>query len=386
MTSTVATEGTPLSEHPLGPPGDERHLVEIAAELAARFAETAAELDDSAEIPIENLRALHAAGLDEAVLPAGLGGRALSFRAFGEIVRIVSAACPSTACIWLMHIGAAVGLATLSPPGIDRYYADELRAGRRFANALSEPTSGNLFLLPQQVAEPAEGGWRLSGAKRFVSGCEIADHLLVNALVDGEPTFFGLEPDDTVSFIPIWDTLGLRASRSQLISFDGTLLRTDRRCRPATLEEPNHISAGLAFLSLGIAEAALAALVGHARTRTIPTTGEPLARMQWVRFDVADAHVRLEAARLYARHSAWLADQASELFLPSALRAKLLANEIARDIAQLGVRVGGASGYLRTSPIQRHFRDAQAGGLMAYSAEVSRDHIGASVLEKQPHD
>ncbi len=32
----------------------------------------------------------------------------------------------------------------------------------------------------------------LDGAKRFVSGSEIADYLLVNALVDGEPVFFGV--------------------------------------------------------------------------------------------------------------------------------------------------------------------------------------------------
>ena len=37
------------------------------------------------------------------------------------------------------------------------------------------------------------------------------------------------------------------------------------------------------------------------------------------------------------------------------------------------MRIGGASGYLRSSPIQRHFRDAQAGALMAYSVELCRD-------------
>ncbi|QWF85798.1 hypothetical protein [Amycolatopsis sp. CA-230715] len=37
-------------------------------------------------------------------------------------------------------------------------------------------------------------------------------------------------------------------------------------------------------------------------------------------------------------------------------------------------------GYLRTSPIQRIFRDAQAGGLMAYSVEVCKDRIGREVL------
>lgn len=70
----------------------------------------------------------------------------------------------------------------------------------------------------------------------------------------------------------------------------------------------------------------------------IPTTGKPVADLQWVTFDTADAHT------------------------------------------ELGVRVGGGSGFLRTSPIQRHFRDAQAGALMAYSVEVCRDTVGGRVL------
>ncbi|GAB3476790.1 acyl-CoA dehydrogenase family protein [Amycolatopsis cihanbeyliensis] len=369
-----------LNDHPLGPPAHERSWVATATELAAGFAATAAELDDSAELPTRNLRALHASGLDLATLPTEYGGQALSFRSFGEIVRVLSAACPSTACIWLMHIGAAAGLVQMSAPSTAGFFAGELRAGKRFANALSEPGCGNMFLMPLQAAEPVAGGYRLTGAKRFVSGCEIADHFLVNALVEGRPAFFGLAPDDTVSYIPIWDTMGLRASRSQLVHLDGTLLPANRQCLPPTEPKPNHIAAGLPFLALGIADAALAAMVEHARARTIPTTGEPLARMQWLRFDAADAQLRLESATLYARHTGWLADQGSPEFAAAALRAKPLANDIARDIAQLGVRVGGGSGYLRSSPIQRHFRDAQAPGLMAYSVEVCKDRVGEDLL------
>jgi alkylation response protein AidB-like acyl-CoA dehydrogenase len=279
-----------------------------------------------------------------------------------------------------MHIGAAVTLVERSTPEAARYYADELHAGKRFANALSEPASGNLFLMPMQVAEPVPGGFRLEGAKRFVSGCEIADHYLINALVDGQPTFFGLAPDDTVHIEPIWDAVGLRATRSQLVRLQATVLRADRRCVPIATRRPNHIAAGLSFLSLGIADAALAALTAHARSRTIPTTGQPLARMQWLTFEVADAHLRLESAALYAQHTAWLADQNAPEFDAAALRAKPLANEVARDIAQLGVRVGGGSGYLHSSPLQRHFRDAQAPALMAYSVEVCKDRIGNEVL------
>lgn len=365
--------------HPLGPLPHEQRWIDVAHELATEIAERAAEFDEKAELPMESLRALHASGLDRATLPVEYGGEGLSYRAFGEILRIISAACPSTGCVWLMHIGAACGLVQLSEPDTARFYADELIAGRRFANALSEPSGGNLFMFPLQSAEPVDGGYRLSGAKRFVSGCEIAEHFLVNALVDGEPTFFGHATDDTVTFPPIADTLGLRASRSRQVSFDGTVLRTDRRC-PATEPKPNHIAAGIAFHSLGIADAALDALINHARSRTIPTTGRPLAEQESLRADVADLSVRLDAARLYARQVAWLADENAPDFLPSALRAKMLANQVTTDIAQAALQVGGGQGYLLSSPIQRLHRDAQAPWLMAYSVEVCRAHVGAEIM------
>lgn len=110
------------------------------------------------------------------------------------------------------------------------------------------------------------------------------------------------------------------------------------------MQRPNHIAAGLALLSLGIADAAEQALIS------------------------------------YARNMAWLADQNSPEFLPATMTAKVLANDIARDVAQVALKAGGGSGFLRTSPIQRLFRDAQADGLMAYSAEVSKDRIGKTVL------
>ena len=376
----TVTDPTHAPADPYGPPPDERHWLDVAHELGARFATTAADLDEKAELPTANLAALHESGLDTAMLAVEHGGAGMSYRTFGPVLAAVTRGCPSTGCIWLMHVGAASSLTNLSPDPVAEHYASEWRAGRRFANALSEPTSGNLFLVPLQNAEPADGGWTLTGAKRFVSGCEIADHLLVNALVDGVPSFFGVDLDDTVTPIPIWDTMGMRATRSQLLSFDGTLLRAERRCRAPGPGEPNPIAAGLAWLSLGIAQAALDALVDHARDRVIPTTDAPLSHMQWVQFDTADATVALRAARLLAERTMWLADAHSPEVLDAAIESKLAANQVAKTIADLGVRVGGASGYLRTSPIQRHFRDAQAGALMAYSVELCRDWIGKRTL------
>ncbi len=365
---------------PYGIPAHEALWVDRVRELAVGFRERAAAYDESGELPIDNLRALHAQGIDTLFLPTELGGQGIGHQTFGEIVRTLSEACPSTACIWLMHIGAAVALAQRTTATLGSYYVDAFHAGKRFANALTEPAGGgSAFLLPQQTAIPVPGGYRLDGAKRFVSGCEIAEFFLVSALVDDTPAFFGLPRDTTVSFTEIWDTLGLRAARSQLIAFNGTLLRAEHRTEAPQRGDLNPIGVGLALLSIGIADAALAALVKHARARIISIAGKPLAHMQWVQFAVAEKQSALEAARAYTRQTLWQLDNGTAEPL-AILRAKLLANEVARQIAQLGIDIGGATGYLRSSPIQRHFRDAQAGGLMAYSIETSKVFIGEDVL------
>ena len=365
---------------PFAPPEAEAHWIERVRELAVGFADRAPDHDADATLPLENLRALNDCGLDTAVLPVPYG-QGLSFRTIGAALTEIAAACPATAALWLMHAGAAHGLVSLSAPAAARSYADELAAGRRFANALSEPSSGNLFLNPQQSAEPVEGGWRLEGAKRFVSGCEVADHFLTNVLVDGVPTFFGVPKDDTISFAGVWDAMGMRATRSQLVSFTGTLLRPELRCGPPAPTSTNLISAGLPFLSLGIARAAVDAAAAHARGRFLPGVGDVLANLQWVRFEMAGLHVALRGAFLLAEQAVWLADAGDGQAAPAAVEAKLAANEVAKQAAALGVKIGGATGYLATSPIQRHFRDAQAGALMAHSVEVCSDLVGAWALD-----
>ncbi|MEV6279361.1 acyl-CoA dehydrogenase family protein [Nocardia sp. NPDC051832] len=369
-----------INEHPMSLPEAENHLLERVAELAAGFAAVAAEYDDRAEIAVDHLTALHKAGADAAVLPAGVGGTGMSYRAFGRLLRILAKADPSTATIWLMHAGAGVGLAEFTRDTLGPFFAEEFLAGKRFANALSEPASGNRFLNPQQDALPATGGWTLTGAKRFVSGAEIADYLIVNARVDDVPTFFGVPlPDPSVSVIPIWDTLGLRATRSQLLAFDNTVLRSEYRGRAPGFTDFQTIPAGLPAISLGVADAALSALVEHARGREI--LGKPLSHQQWVQFEVADVESRLAAAHALYEHGLVEADNGIPSFFPTLMRAKYLANKIAVEVAQLGVRVGGASGYLKQSPIQRHLRDAEAGQLMAYSTEVMAGEIGREVLQ-----
>ncbi|WES62802.1 acyl-CoA dehydrogenase family protein [Microbacter sp. GSS18] len=364
---------------PVEVPASERRWIDAVDALAPAFAESVAADDADARLPIEHLRALSDTGLDVAFLPVEHGGEALSHATLGQIVRVLAAAHPAVATVWLMHIGAAHALVTTSAPDAAAFFAAELRAGRRFANALSEPAGGNHFLASQQDAVPTTDGWALTGRKLFVSGSEAADHLYLNVRVDGERAFFGVTIDESVTFPPIDETMGMRATRSRTIVFDRTPLPGGRRCEKPTTDYASLITVAFAFISIGIAESALDALTetaSRARTPGAP----PLADATWVRQETAMAWVQLRAARLLAEQVTWLADHGSRETVPAATEAKMLANEVAKTAAALAVRIGGGGGYLLRSPIQRIFRDAQAGALMAYSVPFSQEIVGGWVL------
>jgi len=363
---------------PVAVPESEQHWVDTVAGLAPSFAATVAADDAEARLPIDHLRTLQETGLDAAFLPREHGGEGLSYATLGTVVRTLAAAHPAVATVWLMHLGAAHALVTLSSPEEAAFFASELRAGKRFANALSEPAGGNFFLASQQDATPAGEDWTLTGRKVFVSGSEAADYLFLNTRIDGNPAFVGVTVDETVSFPPIEETVGMRATRSRTILFENTPLLRSRLCAPPAPEYANLITVGFAFLSIGIASAAIDAI---AQVANKEKGGTKLADVQWVRMQTAAAWAEVEAARLLAERTAFLADQRSPEAMLAATEAKMHANEVAKRTAEVAVRIGGGSGYLLTSPIQRIFRDAQAGALMAYSVPFSQDVVGGWVLQ-----
>ncbi|MCA9709699.1 MAG: acyl-CoA dehydrogenase, partial [Myxococcales bacterium] len=257
----------------------------------------------------------------------------------------------------------------------------DFRRGEWFATALSEPTSGNLFLSPQQSAERVEGGWRLSGAKRFVTASERARYLWVNASCDGVPRFFIIDKDDSVEIQQVWDTMGMRGTRSQLVRFSDTLLPDGRESQ---IQPPNAVAVGLAWISIGIAEAAMRFAVEYAQERVLPPDGVALADLQWVQFSVADMSMQLGASRAFAEHMTALTDRGDPSMVALQMEAKTVANEAAISIARAALEIAGGSGYFRGRPIELYLRNAMSGPLMALSGAAVRSFMGKVLLGRGP--
>jgi alkylation response protein AidB-like acyl-CoA dehydrogenase len=344
-----------------------------AERLQRLLAEHAARHDRDTSLPEEGFMAMAQSPLNTALLDGA------SWLTFGRILSTLSRGSASFGTLWLMHQGSGLVFMALPDPALVAFFNEEFRQGVWFGNALSEPTSGNMFLVPHQEARRVEGGWRLSGAKRFVSGGERVKYLLTSAVCDGQPGFFLIDKDESIRVEDIWDTLGMRATRSQLLHFQDTLLPESRRLR-LDPSQPNAIALGLPWISIGIAEAALAFAIQYAKERKLPPENRPISEMQWVRFSVADMSTRLEAARALAMRAAISTDQREPDFPVLQMQAKVVANEAAVAITTAALELSGGSGYLRVHPIERYLRDAMSGPLMAWSPAVVRDFIGKTLL------
>jgi L-evernosamine nitrososynthase len=194
-----------------------------------------------------------------------------------------------------------------------------------------------------------------------------------------------------------WDALGMRASGSNSISFEGVELPESgvrggfRAGDPLPYMERNLV-AGLfhAAASLGIAESAdqvaRRGIVGR-------VNGAARPRMQ-----VADNAVDLAASRAVLSRAAALIDEhraatpASDgsaerlgALFAEAQAAKAFTNEAAARIVDRALALSGGAGYVNGSPLARAYRDVEAGSFMhPLGANRAYDYLAQVALGEEP--
>lgn len=104
--------------------------------------------------------------------------------------------------------------------------------------------------------------------------------------------------------------------------------------------------------------------------------------MAGIRFDGqwdglgAEMSVAVQGARQLVQEAARAATAGEETALPLVMQAKVAATSVAAAVTAQGMRVGGGIAYSRQLALERHWRDAHAGGVMAPTNEVLRGWLG----------
>jgi alkylation response protein AidB-like acyl-CoA dehydrogenase len=362
-----------------------RHLAVLAGRLAEQLAATAAQHDRDASYPHESVEALKACGYYAAPVPNELGGMGVG--SMHDLIVASSRLAEGDVSVAIgvnMHMAVLVNVARLwrrAEAAGDARRAAALAAplqavvcdGAVIATAVSEP--GQDLTRPATTATRTERGWRVDGRKIFCTGSPAATVLYASvsyADADGTERYgFAPVPVDAPGVVlhDDWDALGMRASGSQSVSFEGVQLPPEavRGGFPAGDVHgyiERNLPAGLfhASASLGIAEAANRRANAAAARR-----GELDARARTL---VGENAIELSACRASLSHAAALLDTYAGpdadvvALFAEAQAAKVFVDAAAVRVVDRALSLSGGAGYLNGHPLARAYRDVKAGGFM----------------------
>ena len=272
-----------------------------------------------------------------------------------------------------------------------------LAAGETIAAfAVSEADAGSDPSAMRTRAWKSEGGWTLSGSKRWVTNGSLADVVVVFARTgSGEsgraPVGAFLVETDAEGYRAgeRERTMGLRASETVSVNLEGVRLGADRLVgEPArglgyAMGALDLSRLGIGALALGVARAALEHAVRYSRERR--QFGRPIGAFGAIRGKLAVMAAKVAASRALMGESAraWegRGSGAAE-GLPVAARvamAKLVASEAATWVTEEAVRIFGGYGVMREFPVEKLMRDAKGTEICGGTSEILRLVIGRAL-------
>jgi acyl-CoA dehydrogenase len=289
-----------------------------------------------------------------------------------------------------------LGSGTLSLFGTDAQRAAYLPAVARgekiAAFALTEPGSGSDVASMETRADRDGQGWRVNGAKTYISNGGIADYYILFARTGEAPGAKGIS-----AFIVDADTPGLSVTeRIEVIAPHplATLEFTDMALPADALlgEAGRGFAAAMATLdifrttvgaaALGFARRALDEATARARTRRL---GEAtLADNPVTQSKLAEMILDIDSSALLIYRAAWLRDVKGQRNTREAALAKLHATDSAQQVIDKAVQMFGGLGVTVGAPVEALYREIRALRIYEGASEVqkiviARQHLAQSV-------
>lgn len=361
-------------------------LRERAAAVGPTLAAHAAAHDRDATFVTEAYSALREAGLLKAAVPVALGGDGATVTELAALQRELAHHCGSTALASAMHQHVTCFTAWRYRRGMPGAEATLRRVAEEGIVLVS--TGGGDFTHPSGVAIAVDGGYLVTGRKRFASqsshGTVMSTMFVFDDPQRGRRVLNMAIPigSDGVEIDTNWDTAGMRGTASDDIVLTDVFVPAERVLadRPHGIVDPPLqviTSIGFSIVAsayLGVAEAAYEAAVAAARSRA----SDPLVQrlVGSMRQKIRVASWALDGAL------ATVGDDPSPSFdmYLTVMSAKA---EIARrgiEVCDLAMQVAGGSSFSRGSVIERCARDIRAAAFHPLTPEATLVELGRDAL------
>jgi alkylation response protein AidB-like acyl-CoA dehydrogenase len=369
-----------------------------ASEIASRvLAPSASQNDKAGRFSTEAVQSLGESGLLGLMLPVDLGGSGLGPRTFATVTATLAEADASIAMVYLMHILGAATILAARPSAAQALtpILQEIGAGRHLSTlAFSEAGSRSHFWAPISRAHRNGNGVRISAKKSWVTSAGHAQSYVVSALApDGagptDSTLYLLASDTHgLSVAGSWDGLGLRANASAPIALDDCQVPSDFQLTddgagfPAMLNVVLPLfNLGTAAVALGLCRAAVAGTASHLKSAKFEHLGQSLGEsLPTLRAQLAAMQIDTDGLSTRIDDLVDHLEKPRETTMLRVLEAKAAAGDVAVSVTSAAMRVCGGAAFSKHLNIERLFRDAHAGAVMAPTGDVLREFIGKSLL------
>lgn len=369
-----------------------------AREIATRvLAPSASQNDKAAQFSVQAIDSLAESGLLGLLLPVDLGGSGLGPRTFAAVTATLAEADASVAMVYLMH---TLGTATIfaarpsAQPALMPILKD-VAAGRHLSTlAFSEAGSRSHFWAPVSRAHRNGDGVRISAKKSFVTSAGHAHSYVVSALAPE-----GTGPTDSTLYLVSantrglsvagpWDGLGLRANASAPITLEDCevpyafQLTDDGAGFPAMLNVVLPLfNLGSAAVALGLCRAAVTATASHLKNAKFEHLGQSLGEsLPTLRAQLATMQIDTDGLEARLNDLVDHLERPRETTMLRVLESKAAAGDVAISVTSTAMRICGGAAFSKQLGIERLFRDAHAGAVMAPTGDVLREFIGKSLL------
>lgn len=351
------------------------------------------EIEETDAIPDELRRGAAEMGLFGYALPEEYGGLGLTMREDVELAFEFGYTTPSFRSLF----GGNNGIGGQS---IARFGTDEMKAKYlpRIASGdlivafgLTEEEAGSDPSGMRTRAEKTPDGYTLNGRKRYITNAPLAGIFVVFARKwpEGDrPEYVSVViPADApgLTLGPKDKKMGHSGSWTCEVIMDDVHVPShdvigddDGRGLTRALSVLSRGRLHIAALCVGVAERILEESIQYAANAR--QGGEPIGRFQLIQAMLADSATEVTAAKALVRQIADEYDAQVDIATGPSM-AKLFCSEMVSRVTDRGVQIFGGLGYMRSTAVERFYRDARLYRIYEGTSEVQRTIIGRSLIK-----
>lgn len=355
--------------------------------------------DETNSFPTQDFKLLKEVGYYRALVPKRYGGFGLSLKEISNEQTRLAMAAPATALAINMHhviVGMAKHMVNHGNIAGEQILKDAVN-GELLAFGVSEPGNDRvLFGSTAKAIKTDDDGYLFNGNKVFISMIRQCTRLITYAQEETEngpfSVFAYLENDPTTIIVDDnWDTLGMRATRSNSVLLKDAYAPKDNiltKVKPGPSFDPvifgifAYFEILLAATYHGIGKRAIELGVETIKKRKSVANNSTYDQDKDIRWRIADAAIRVDAVTAQIEYLADKFDDGydfGKFWMPKLSAVKNNAVEASKHAVDQAIRSSGGMSYFNSAELSRLLRDVYA-GLFQPSDQESLHGAWASVL------